>query len=148
MKGEDDRGIVLGSTDDITLAIDDNAMSLQSMAASRFVGPFVDSVQEWEKKLSNVAEVIDVWIVVQRKWMYLEGIFLAGDIRQQLRTEAAKFDGIHATFKVYSMNVLPLFLSDVFNVNLETHGGSGFEKERGRNLLRGWPLASPREAAS
>ena len=100
MKGEDDRGIILGSTDEITLAIDDNAMSLQSMAASRFVAPFVDTVQEWEKKLSNVAEVIDVWIVVQRKWMYLEGIFLSGDIRQQLRGEAAKFDIIHATFKV------------------------------------------------
>jgi dynein heavy chain len=33
-------------------------------------------------------------MVVQRKWMYLESIFLAGDIRAQLPEEAKKFDNI------------------------------------------------------
>jgi len=98
-QGEQDKGFVLGSTEDITILLDDNAMSLQSMAASRFVAPFIDQVQLWEKRLSNVAEVIDVWVVVQRKWMYLEGIFLAGDIRQQLPNEARKFEGIDKSFK-------------------------------------------------
>lgn len=73
MQGEQERGLVLGSTEEISLLLDDNAMNLQSMAASRFVGPFRDAVTDWEKKLSVVGEVIDVWIVVQRKWMYLEG---------------------------------------------------------------------------
>jgi hypothetical protein len=119
MKGDDDRGIVLGATDEITLLVDDNAMGLQSMAASRFVAPFAESVHDWEKKLSNVAEVIDVWIIVQRKWMYLEGIFLAGDIRQQLRTEAGKFDVIHAAFKVNSASaVLICFVGSTL---LEVH---------------------------
>ncbi len=82
--------MVLGSTEEITLMLDDNAMNLQSMTASRFVGPFVDEVQQWEKTLSHVGEVIEVWVVVQRKWQYLEGIFMAGDIRQQLPNEAKK----------------------------------------------------------
>lgn len=102
-QGEQDKGFVLGSTEDITILLDDNAMSLQSMAASRFVAPFIDQVQLWEKRLSNVAEVIDVWVVVQRKWMYLEGIFLAGDIRQQLPNEARKFEGIDKSFKVLNV---------------------------------------------
>ena len=72
-QGDQDRGTVLGSTEEIQLLLDDNAMNLQSMAASRFVGPFREAVTEWEKKLSVVGEVIDVWVVVQRKWMYLEG---------------------------------------------------------------------------
>ena len=38
--------------------LDDNAMSLQSMAASRFVGPFLATVQSWEKGLSLIGEVI------------------------------------------------------------------------------------------
>lgn len=38
-------------------------------------------------------------MVVQRKWMYLESIFLAGDIRAQLPEEAKKFDVIDKTFK-------------------------------------------------
>ena len=75
-------------------------MNLQSMQASRYVGPFMEAVQAWEKRLSHVGEVIDVWMLVQRKWMYLESIFIgSGDIRQQLPEEAKKFDNIDKTFK-------------------------------------------------
>lgn len=38
-------------------------------------------------------------MVVQRKWMYLEGIFIGGDIRSQLPEEAKKFDQIDKMFK-------------------------------------------------
>ena len=46
--------------DDIVLSLDDNAMNLQSMSASRYVGPFFDRVQKWEKSLSHISEVVDV----------------------------------------------------------------------------------------
>lgn len=42
---------------------------------------------------------VQVWMVVQRKWMYLESIFIGGDIRAQLPEEARKFDDIDKTFK-------------------------------------------------
>ena len=98
MRGEEDRGHVLGPTEEVTLALDEFSMGLQSMSASRFAGPFIDTVRDWEKKLSTVGEVIDVWVAVQEKWRYLEGIFLAGDIRQQLPAEAKKFDAIDKGF--------------------------------------------------
>jgi dynein heavy chain len=99
LRGTEERGLILGSVDEITQNLEDNAMNLQSMAASRFVQPFFDRVQKWEKSLSHISEVVDVWMVVQRKWMYLESIFLAGDIRAQLPEEAKKFDVIDKTFK-------------------------------------------------
>ena len=66
-KGTQERGHVLGAVDDIVLSLDDNAMNLQSMAASRFVGPFLDKVQKWEKSLSHISEVVEVrdgWQVI------------------------------------------------------------------------------------
>ena len=60
MKGTQDRGFILGSVDDIVLSLDDNAMNLQSMSASRYVGPFFEKVQKWEKSLSHISEVVDV----------------------------------------------------------------------------------------
>ncbi|XP_067862341.1 dynein axonemal heavy chain 10 [Heptranchias perlo] len=98
-KGTQERGYILGSVDEILQILDDNAMNLQSMAGSRFVGPFLGAVQEWERNLSLIGEVIAVWLVVQRKWMYLESIFIGGDIRSQLPEEAKKFDNIDRVFK-------------------------------------------------
>ncbi|KAL3856163.1 hypothetical protein ACJMK2_010948 [Sinanodonta woodiana] len=99
MKGTSNRGFILGAVDEILQILDDSAMNMQSMSASRFIGPFLNSVQMWEKSLSHISEVLDVWMVVQRKWMYLEGIFIGGDIRSQLPEEAKKFDQIDKTFK-------------------------------------------------
>ena len=59
-KGTSDRGYILGSVEEVLQTLDDNAMQLQGMAASRFIGPFFNSVQNWEKSLSLISEVLDV----------------------------------------------------------------------------------------
>lgn len=60
MKGTSMRGYILGAIDEIVQNLDDSSMNLQSMSASRFVGPFLNSVQNWEKSLSHISEVLDV----------------------------------------------------------------------------------------
>ena len=100
-KDGQDRGYVLRPAEEIKLELDDNMLNLQTISGSRFVGSFVDRVRKWEKTLNIVSECLDVWFVVQRKWMYLEGIFIgAEDIRQQLPEEAKRFDSIDKEFKV------------------------------------------------
>lgn len=100
-KGTEERGLILGSVEEIILALDDNSMSLQSMGASRFVTAFIEVVQKWEKSLSKVSECIDVWLIVQRKYMYLESIFVGSpDIRMQLPQEAIRFDKVDSAFKL------------------------------------------------
>ena len=44
MKGTVERGSILGPCDEILQILDDNAMNLQSMSASRFIGPFLTQV--------------------------------------------------------------------------------------------------------
>ena len=91
--------MLLRSCDDIMLQLEDNAMNLQSMAASKFVAAFRSEVGFWEKALSNVGEVIDQWMKVSTKWQYLESIFIGSDdIRMQLPEEAKKFDVIDKEF--------------------------------------------------
>uniref|UniRef100_A0A3Q3B280 Dynein axonemal heavy chain 10 n=1 Tax=Kryptolebias marmoratus TaxID=37003 RepID=A0A3Q3B280_KRYMA len=98
-KGTQEHGFILGAVDEILLNVDNDVMNLQSMAGSRFVGPFLGAIQKWEKDLSLISETIEIWLVVQRKWMYLESIFIGGDIRSQLPEEAKKFDNIDKKFK-------------------------------------------------
>ena len=72
-------------TEEITLLLEDMGLNLQSMMASRFVRPFIEEVRKWEQRLSLVSECIEVWMLGQRKWMYLESIFMdSDDIRHQL----------------------------------------------------------------
>ena len=54
-------------------------------------------------------------MVVQRKWMYLEGIFIGGDIRSQLPEEAKKFDQIDKMFKKVCIMAI---VYNIFNLSV------------------------------
>lgn len=67
--------------------------------STRFVGPFSDLIHSWEKTLSLIYEIIDQWVnFTQRKWLYLEGIFVENDARIKLPTIAAQFDVIDGKY--------------------------------------------------
>lgn len=72
---------------------------IQTILVFSFVGPFLPIVQKWESALSITSEVIDEWMATQRKWLYLEGIFVGGDIRTQLPDEAKRFDDIDKAYR-------------------------------------------------
>ncbi len=48
-------------------------------------------MEEWEKFLMTVQDVLDVWLRVQNVWLYLEPIFASEDIMKQMPKEGAKF---------------------------------------------------------
>lgn len=59
-------------SEDVFQALEDNQVTLSTMKASRFVKPFEKDVDRWERCLSLILEVIEMLLLVQRQWMYLE----------------------------------------------------------------------------
>ena len=81
------------STEDLFAQLEDNAVALSTMKASRFYATFKEPITHWENTLSNMSEIIELALTVQRQWMHLESIFTASeDIRKQLPAESKLFD--------------------------------------------------------
>lgn len=70
--------------------------SLTAMKLSPFykAQQIVSVAGDWDKKLNTVRQVLEVLLDVQRRWVYLDGIFAGGsaEIRSQLPNETAQFD--------------------------------------------------------
>lgn len=60
----------------------------------RYVEPFSQEVEYWERTLSTIGEVLEMLLVVQRNYTYLDNIFTAEDIRKQLPKETDDFDKV------------------------------------------------------
>lgn len=92
---------VIRVSEEILEALEENQVQLQNMMSSKFIGYFLEQVSNWQNQLSNADQVISSWMEVQRKWMYLESIFIGSeDIRNQLPEEAKRFEAVDKAFKM------------------------------------------------
>ena len=90
---------VIRGWDEIFSQIDEHLSSLTSMKMSPFYKTFEETATAWENKLRDANQLLDTWMDVQRRWVYLEGIFFgAGDIQQLLPQEYSRFKSIDSDF--------------------------------------------------
>ena len=105
--------------DDLFARCSENLNSLQAMRHSPFYKEFEEDASSWEDKLNRVHVLFDVWIDVQRQWVYLEGVFTGNaDIKHLLPVESSRFQNINTEFFAIlkKVNKSPYVL-DVLNIN-------------------------------
>ena len=104
--------------DDLFAKCSEHLNNLQAMRHSPYYRQFQSDASAWEERLNRVHILFDVWIDVQRQWVYLEGVFNGNaDIQHILKTESAHFRGINARFfdVMRAVSRSPLVM-DVLNI--------------------------------
>ncbi|OTA89925.1 hypothetical protein M434DRAFT_398353 [Hypoxylon sp. CO27-5] len=103
--------------DELFAKCSENLNSLQAMKHSPYYKEFEEEASSWEDKLNRVHVLFDVWIDVQRQWVYLEGVFTGNaDIKHLLPIESSRFQNINSEFmtvmkKVYKQPMVMDVLS-------------------------------------
>lgn len=78
--------------DDLFNKLKEHINSLSAMKLSPYFKQFKDDATKWEEKLNKISSLFDIWIDVQRRWVYLEGIFSgSSDIQTLMPKETARF---------------------------------------------------------
>ncbi|PVD25487.1 hypothetical protein C0Q70_13143, partial [Pomacea canaliculata] len=80
--------------DDLFTKVKEHINSVTAMKLSPYYKQFEEDALAWEDKLNRINALFDVWIDVQRRWVYLEGIFTgSADIKHLLPVETSRFQG-------------------------------------------------------
>ncbi|KAJ8651627.1 hypothetical protein O0I10_012803 [Lichtheimia ornata] len=104
--------------DDLFNKSSEHINSLAAMKLSPYYKVFEEDASSWEDKLNRVHVLFDVWIDVQRQWVYLEGIFSGSvDIKHLLPVETSRFQSINTEFLTVMKKVYKSpFVLDVLNI--------------------------------
>ena len=65
---------------------------MNNTLANRYVKAIRPRAEKLSLEIQLIMEIVEKWVEAQRKWMYLENIFVAPDIKQQMPLESKDFE--------------------------------------------------------
>lgn len=90
---------LISGWDDLLEKCHEGLDSLAAMKHSPYYKVFATDAQYWENILGRVLILLDIWIDMQRQWVYLQGVFLSNaDIKYLLPMEHTQFSNITVEF--------------------------------------------------
>ena len=113
---------VLKGWDELFAKVRERIQMMSTMKASPFYKVFEEEASSWDQKLNAVNNIFDIWFNVQRKWVYLDGIFSgSADIKVLLPTETSKFQSVSQEFTGLMKQVAksPLVMSVIAIPNVQ-----------------------------
>lgn len=132
------RCLVVKGWENVLTACDDHLSSLASLKLSPFYSPFEATALAWEARIQSLRSVIETWMDVQRRWLYLDGLLssqspVASDIRAQLPQEAARFSQADGDLASISRKVAenPQVMAVL---TLHVAGSAGFDSQNETGL--------------
>ena len=85
--------------DELFNQIKEHLSSLAAMKLSPYYKQFEEDAVGWDEKLNRISALFDVWIDVQRRWVYLDGIFSGSvEIKTLLPVESQRFGAVSSEF--------------------------------------------------
>ena len=90
----------ISTTENIITLIEEHSGELAKHKSSPFYKQFDDKIDMWENNIARITETLEILMVVQERWQYLESIF-GGQlhIQKQLAQEYAIFTTVDITFR-------------------------------------------------
>ncbi|GKT35961.1 Dynein heavy chain, partial [Aduncisulcus paluster] len=96
---------ILRATDDVLQLLDDHLVVVQDIRGSPYVKPFESRVRDFETRLLKLQDILDVWLMCQQQWMYLEPIFASDDIRKQMPSESHTFSDVDHSWRIIMSDI-------------------------------------------
>ena len=80
--------------------LEENQLVVQGMMASKYLATFEEAVTGWQKSLAGVSDVYAQMTDTQRKWAYLETLFIGSEeVKKELPEDATRFATVDGEFK-------------------------------------------------
>ena len=74
-KGSNEPCHKIANTENIITLIEEHSGELAKHKSSQFYKQFDDKIDMWENNIAKITETLEILMVVQERWQYLESIF-------------------------------------------------------------------------